>query len=35
MLVRLKNVQVGMPEKLFEQGWRLQAPKGLMAKGRP
>jgi hypothetical protein len=32
MLVRLKNVQVGMLEKLFEQAWRLQAPKSLLAK---
>ncbi len=32
MLVRLKNVQVAMLEKLFEQAWRLQAPKGLVAR---
>jgi len=35
MLVRLKHVKLGMLEKLFEQAWRLQAPKSLVAKLRP
>ena len=35
MLVRLKQVQAEMLERILEQAWRLQAPKSLVAKGRP